>query len=368
MLDVASGKSRKVARFDDKVISELKWLPDGHALLIVYQDSPTRVQIGSISYPKGQFQPVTRDVNRYSTLTLSSDGKTLATIQVRVAQSLSFIPTSQTKSNTPVLPQAQVLSGFNWSNDGKLLVSETANLLRMGTDGNNRTTLLSEALTSDASTCGTRYLVFSWLLRRGTNAVRVWRVDADGSNPIQLTDGMQDSLPVCSVDLKWVYFIDRNADQLRRVPLNGGKAELVPGSSVPNTTLYSWFSISPDGKLLAYRAYTESPGGVLQNLVLVSLDLEGAAAPRLLDPDQRISGAIQFTPDAKAVAYPIRENGVDNIWIHPLNGSARRQITNFKSDEIMEFHWSPDGKTLGILRNHTDSDVVLIHDQGSSSQ
>jgi hypothetical protein len=60
--------------------------------------------------------------------------------------------------------------------------------------------------------------------------------------------------------------------------------------------------------------------------------------------------------------------GVDNIWIHPLNGSVGRQITNFKSDEIVEFHWSPDGKTLGMLRNHTDSDVVLIQDQGSSSQ
>jgi serine/threonine protein kinase len=368
VLDVASGKARNVARFDDKGIAELKWLPDGHALLIVYQDSPTRVQIGSISYPKGQFQPVTRDVNRYSTLTLSSDGKTLATIQVRVAQSLSLIPTSETKSNTPVLPLAQVLSGFNWSNDGKLLVSDAANLLRMSTDGNNRTTLLSDALTSNASTCGMRYIVFSWFLRRGTNAVRVWRVDADGSNPMQLTDGKQDSLPVCSVDLKWVYYIDGNAGQVRRVPLNGGKAELVPGSIVPNTPFNSCFSISPDGKLLAYCAYTESPGGQVQKLVLVSLGLEGAPAPRLLDPDQRISGAIQFTPDAKALAYPIRKNGVDNIWIHPLKGSAGRQITNFKSDEIIEFHWSPDGKTLGILRNHTDSDVVLIQDQGSSSQ
>jgi Tol biopolymer transport system component len=267
-----------------------------------------------------------------------------------------------------MLPQAQVLSGFNWSNDGKLLVSDAANLLRMDTDGNNRTTLLSEVLTSDASTCGTRYLVFSWFLRRGTNAVRVWRVDADGSNPMQLTDGKQDSLPVCSVDLKWVYYFDGNAGQVRRVPLNGGKAELVPGSIVPNTPLNSRFSISPDGKLLAYGASTESPGGQVQKLVLVSLGLEGAAAPRLLDPDQRISGAIQFTPDAKAVAYPIRKNGVDNIWIHPLNGSVGRQITNFKSDEIVEFHWSPDGKTLGILRNHTDSDVILIQDQGSSSQ
>jgi hypothetical protein len=83
--------------------------------------------------------------------------------------------------------------------------------------------------------------------------------------------------------------------------------------------------------------------------------------PRLIDADERISsGGLNLTPDGKAVAYPIRENGVDNLWLQPLDGSRGRQITSFDSEQILNFRWSPDGRNLGILRGHTDSDVVLI--------
>jgi hypothetical protein len=85
--------------------------------------------------------------------------------------------------------------------------------------------------------------------------------------------------------------------------------------------------------------------------------------PRLIDADERISnGVLNFTPDGKAVAYPIRENGVDNLWVQPLDGSRGRQITNFDSEQILNFRWSPDGGSLCILRSHTDSDVVLIRE------
>ena len=62
------------------------------------------------------------------------------------------------------------------------------------------------------------------------------------------------------------------------------------------------------------------------------------------------------------MAYAIRENGVDNLWIQPLDGSPGRKITNFNAEEIAAFHWSRDGKTLGILRGHVDSDVVLLQE------
>ena len=88
--------------------------------------------------------------------------------------------------------------------------------------------------------------------------------------------------------------------------------------------------------------------------------------PRLIDADERLSvGGLSFTPDGTAVAYPIRENGVDNIWVQPLNGSNGKRITAFDSDQILNFHWSPDGRKLCVLRGHTDSDVVLIRDSSS---
>jgi Tol biopolymer transport system component len=76
-------------------------------------------------------------------------------------------------------------------------------------------------------------------------------------------------------------------------------------------------------------------------------------------PDQ---GNIRFSPDGKAIVYPVREAGVDNLWAQPLDGSAGKKITDFKSEEIRDFHWSFDGSKLGLIRGHNDSDVVLIRD------
>ena len=61
-------------------------------------------------------------------------------------------------------------------------------------------------------------------------------------------------------------------------------------------------------------------------------------------------------------------NGVENLWLQPLDGSAGRQITNFPAEFIATYHLSPDGKSMAMIREHTDSDVVLLHDTGANSQ
>jgi len=37
-----------------------------------------------------------------------------------------------------------------------------------------------------------------------------------------------------------------------------------------------------------------------------------------------------------------------------------KQITDFTSEHIYDFHWSFDGSKLALVRGHTDADVVLI--------
>jgi uncharacterized protein with WD repeat len=53
---------------------------------------------------------------------------------------------------------------------------------------------------------------------------------------------------------------------------------------------------------------------------------------------------------------------VDNIWAQPIDGSRGFQVTSFTTDEITDFHWSPSGDRLGIVRGRTDSNVVLIRE------
>jgi eukaryotic-like serine/threonine-protein kinase len=85
---------------------------------------------------------------------------------------------------------------------------------------------------------------------------------------------------------------------------------------------------------------------------------------KLLDLQRPIptDGAVRFAHDGKAVVYPFREHDAENLWLQPLDGSPGKQITKFKSERIADFHWSFDGSKLGMVRGHTDSDVVLLEE------
>jgi len=100
-------------------------------------------------------------------------------------------------------------------------------------------------------------------------------------------------------------------------------------------------------------------------IAIVNL-LAGSELARIVNSDSRIAGLPHFFPDGKSLVYVIRENSADNLWLQPLDGSRGRQITNFNSDTIQNYEFSPDGKTLGVMRSHTESDVVLLRDTTSS--
>jgi eukaryotic-like serine/threonine-protein kinase len=375
LFDTETGKVNRFASFEDKLTLDFKWLPDGHGLLALYSqkgpDYYRRSQIGFVPEGREQLQPVTRDTNSYTTLTLSGDGKTLATVQTKATQNLYVLPAagSQSPQANPLLPQGQYVYWFDWSADGNLVFSDFTRLLRIGIDRNVPTQLIgdSNAAIVELAGCGTHYFVFSWTFHGGTNSTNVWRTNADGTNPVKLTDGKNDRGPVCSADEKWVYYWDRAKQQLWRVSVNGsGKPEMLPGSAVPRTIpTGTGLSHSPDGKLLAYVLATmPTPEDPYPQYKVALLELSSTSSPpRLIDADERISsGGLNLTPDGKAVAYPIRENGVDNLWLQPLDGSRGRQITYFDSEQILNFGWSPDGRNLCILRGHTDSDVVLVRE------
>ena len=272
---------------------------------------------------------------------------------------------STTSNVSSFLSDGAQIQSFDWTSDGGLLTTDGARLVRRDARGGNPSQLLSDPSADilNVSPCGAQYIVFPWAFASGTNSIGIWRANADGSSPTKLMDGQLDETPVCSAHQNWVYY-EPNRQQIWRVPLDGaGKPEAIPGSAIPHAILVGReMAISPDGKTLAYlvEVLTSEKQSGIEKIAL--LDLATLSSPRLLDVDPRISSAAQFTADGKAVAYAIRENGVDNLWVQPMNGSPGRQITRFEKEQILSFHWSPDGQSLGILRGHTDSDVVLLQE------
>jgi serine/threonine protein kinase len=396
--DIAGKHDEPLASFKNELLFEVVWLPSGQWLLARYnQKGPSylRPQIGMVSHAGGPVQPITRDTNTYDTLTISADGKTAATVQVRTTNSLTLIPAGSSSASSPVQPlaqgqnvqaqnvQTQNAKSVAWTADGKLLVSDGQSLRTMNPDGEQQSTILGDpnSWIVDMARCGDRYIVLAWAFHGGTNQVHIWRADANGSNLKQLTDGAFDRYPVCSPDGKWLYYYAADGPHFsKRAPLEGGPSEPVRGSDVRGMFGFgAGEAISPDGTHLIVNADIappESPQNAVSKLALVALDSTShdsssqSSPTLLLQPDPRMAAsgasfinAMSFTPDGKSVAYIVRDQGVDNIFVQPLDGSGGHQITNFTSEHIAEFRWSPDGKTIAVARIQDTSDVVLLREK-----
>jgi len=370
--DPATKKVTTIAELANDQPFELKYSPAGVLLVVYSTKGPNieRAQIGRVARD-GSLQPITRDTNRYATLTLSADGKSASTVQVKTTRTFALASADDiakadyTPKNLPVADPRMV----QWTPDGKLLIAGGDKITRMDPDGQNATVLLSDlnAGILSLSPCGDRYLLLSWAFHEG-RSINIWRTNADGSSPKQLSSQFFETNPTCSPDEKWVYYLDRPPLKLMRVSIDGGKPEVVPSDVANRFAINSIDFVSSDGRSLSMGVDISDPNtnDALTELETVSLDAATKTPPQLKLLDHRygqmrnFSPRVQMMPGGKAAVYPINENGVDNLWVEPLDGSPGHLLTHFPSETISDFHWSPDGKTLAIIREHDDADVVLL--------
>ncbi len=376
VFDIANGKDTPLTSFPDRVFSDLAWTPDGRGLLVNYRSSgATNQQIGFVSYPGGRFQSLTNDIHGYRTLSLSGDGKSMVSIQQQETDTVTLQPATAKGVSVTVsgLPNQAEVRGLAWNAQGDLIVTTTTSILRMSPDGSRQTTLLSDPSERIvwSSVCPRGGpILFATYLREGKASYNVWRVDANGSHPKQLTSGKNETLPLCSPDEASFYYWDSVTSRIMKMPIDGGSPELINASVVPTGFMQGAANFSPDGKWMpeletSTDAATQLP---TQKVALVDVTVNSEASTKYLDPRPDIALPIAITPDGKAVAYGIIENGVGNVWSQPLDGSPGHRLTNFTSDHIRTFQFSPDGKTLAVARVHIVSDVVLLRDTRTASQ
>jgi serine/threonine protein kinase len=366
MLDIANGLIRLVAidtnngqrkaffSSNEHAVDFPSWLPDGIGVLVLGKEQSsnyTRTQIAFVSYPKGEYLPVTRDTNSYSDLSVANSGHLLATVQDEFHWNLQIIPTAAPGAQVRQLSTANADTNFTWTADNQL-ISDQANVLNLIDPATGNKTVIPGDITGDAPwVCGkSGSIVF---IRFHQGAQNLWRMD-NGSNVKPITDGKLDTNPVCTNDAKWVFFLQGGEQKLAKVPIEGGPPQVLTELPVLG------FDISPDGKLAAFPTLQHS-GEHKELLALMPTD--GSQASKLVEFERPRHGLLHFLIDGKSVVYPVRENGIDNLWLQPLDGSKGRQITDFTSEHIFDFHWSFDGKQLALVRGHTDADVVLIRDQ-----
>jgi serine/threonine protein kinase len=361
-IDVADGKQKIFFASNTQAFENPTWMPDGNGLLGTVREQATgfsQSRIAFVTYPAGKLASVTRDTNNYYYLSVAANGKNVAAILSESRWNIFAMPSSGPGEQGRNLAPALADTNFTWTKDGFLIADQFGVLNRIDPATGSKTTIVTQEgkPSGNPSACGDGlHLVFDLGLPGGDTQTNVWRMDLPGGNLKQLSHGKEDSHSVCSRDSQWVYYIQQQDEStLARVPLDGGLPQSISKLPIDD----SQFDISPDGKLAAFGTLEHS-GEHKEKLAVIDI---ASGQARMLDFDRIRLGLLRFSPDGKAVVYPARENGVDNLWSQPLDGSKGKQLTDFTSEKIYDFHWSVDGKQLAIVRGHTDADVVLIRDQ-----
>jgi serine/threonine protein kinase len=354
-VDATDGQRKPFFSSNQRIVDRPSWLPDGSGVLVIGKEQSsnfTRTQIGLVSYPAGLYSPITRDTNSYSDLSVAGSGHILATVQNEDRWSLQVMPVGAPAAAARQVTSAESETSFTWTRENRL-ISDQANVLNViDPAAGNKTLVQGQAVSGSPSACGEGgSIVF---VRFQNGAQNIWRMDA-GGNFKPVSDGKLDTSPVCSQDGKWVFFMQQDGEpKLAKVGIDGGTRQMI--SESPNV---GTFDVSPDGTLAAFPTLQHS-GEHKEMLEIVETDAGKVA--KLVAFERPRFGAIHFARDGKGLVYPVRENGVDNLWFQPLDGSKGKPLTDFTAEHIFDFHWSFDGKQLALVRGHTDADVVLIRD------
>jgi TolB protein len=223
------------------------------------------------------------------------------------------------------------------------------NLSRIDPDGSNKVQLTvnsGDNYTPAASPDG-KFIVF---LSTRNGGFDIYRLNAETGNDIkQLTDSDGNAYPSVSADSKWVAYdhVDELGRSVWSVPLEGGEpVKLSDGYRMP---VYS-----PDNTMFVARSPLNSGPG---DVAIVSA--EGGAPLKRLDIPvmewQRL-----YWLDNHTISFIKNVKGISNIWSYNINTDETKQLTNFNSDQIFSYAWSPDHQQLVCQRGTKHGNVTII--------
>jgi len=359
-IDPNTGNRKSVPGPPYTVFQSASWLPGGKALAVTYSNQETNFtqqQLGLVNYPDGKFRAITADTNDYTNPSVSSDGKTIAAVMHHSVRDV-YVSNGQKSDYSDVkqITSGEPVQDVSWTSDGRLLLDQLPVIRFVSADGAVKGGITPESGSAvfNSQGCSDGHVIFTQAVMKAM-ALNIWRSEADGTGLRKLTSGKNDQFPICSPDGKTVFFVNMATNAYMKVPIDGGEAQrLAPVFSETNGS----YDIARDGKTAALGTYdfkAQRP-----NVSLVSV--ESGTVLRTLEFDPRHVGLLRFSPDGKGIVYPIREKGVDNLWLQPLDGGPGRQITDFSALKIYSYQWSQDGKNLALVRGESPSDLVLIQD------
>lgn len=359
-VDVETGIERKLTDERWQQVGQPLWLADG--LVVSASETSTGPnQLWNISLPDGTATRITRDLNSYRYLSVTSDAANLAVIQNHAVSNIWTVGKNISTAKQ-IMSEAGRFNEIIWLPDGRLAYTSNAggssDIWTMNADGTDvrQLTVGANARLGLAVTADETQFIFA-AEREGK--YNLWRVDIDGQNLTRITKGDGEYYPQCTPDGAWiVYQSGGNYPTLRKMPIGGGEPTVI------TKTTASRPSLSPDGKFAAYHYLDNNSKPSRWGIGIVSLE-DGKLVKRFDFPPTVVERLVKWTRDGEGIAFLNSPGGVPNIWLQPLDGSTPKPLTDFPSDNIIAFNWNADGNQLAVIRGVETSDVVLINRSSS---
>jgi eukaryotic-like serine/threonine-protein kinase len=363
VVDVLSNRKQVLGARGWIRLGQMAWLPDSKSLLVIGADrsTPSQNQVWRVSYPEGQVSRVTNDLNDYETVSVTADGKALATVMTKVTSNIWIAPKAdwnRPRQLTRGLGNAGGSGGLSWTADGRVVYASVV-------DGNSSLQILNpknsaaqrlvqmDGLITQPSGCGRAgYITFE--AARSGGSPSIWRVDPDGSNLKQLTNGEADRGPSCSQSGEWLAYISISSGsrELWKVSTDGGQP-----SQLTSAGWVGLPEVSPDGKWIATTYY--GIGARAFDLAVFSSASGKPVKTFQIPASFDALGRLGWMANSRALVYSVQVNGASNLMAQSLDGSAPSQLTYYDSGYIFWFAISPDGQ-LALARGTETKDVVLI--------
>ena len=353
-IPVETGKSTSLTPQKWYDVRQVTWFPDGtHVLVTAIEKGSSDFKIWQVSYPAGEAQAITSDLDSYSTISLTADFTELATVQTEAVANIWVMPGFDVAHATPITQGRSFDTDPSWTPNGELVYSSN---MASGSDlyltnahgGNPKQLTANSGMNGQPSVSPDgRYIIFS---SDRTGAPHIWRMDVDGGNQMALTD-KYDVNPHCSPDGRWVVYVSTaNKDTIWKVGIDGGRP-----TQLTDKLSFSP-AISPDGKEVVcfYLEDQNSPAR------LAVIPFEGGQPVKTFPLAAEAGTNLSWSADGSAIVYLVTSGGVSNLWAQPINGTERKQLTSFTSDRIFWFDFSHDGRQLALSRGSRTSDVVVI--------
>jgi Tol biopolymer transport system component len=367
VMPALGGLERKVADVPRSRCPTLSWTPDGRWLATPSTDSTGVNGIFLLPVEQGEPRRLTTNPGRDDLCpALSPDGRSLAyaacpSEQVCAIQVLELQPDLRPKAPPRRLAElawGPGLEGLAWAADGRSLVYPRGYLHRLplrGAPEAQRIDLGAPIAVYPAVSRARGRLVFT----RGTIDADVWRLEEGHPPAAFLASSRSDNSPQFSPDGKRIAFSSARwsrTGEILVVDADGSNPVQLTDGLGGSQSSPQW---SPDGRRIAFDSIRE--GGTYDVYVI---DASGGPARRLT-PDASNEHRPSWSRDGRWIYFASDRSGRFEVWRLPPEGGRAERVTDRGGYTCLE---SFDGRTLYYTKEQAPRQPVFSRPIGGGPE